>query len=326
MSDRFGTGLVTPRVDGAGDALDITDKELERRKRYLDLGEDDEHRLTGIHDLAGQYVQPVIDAFYEHLMAFEEARGFFDDQQVLERVKRRQKSYFIRLTQGDYDRAYARERLHIGAVHERIGLGIELYLGSYNLYLREVAGRLFQAFPDDPGRALAIFLSLMKLVFLDIGLAIDTYVHQRERTINRQQDAIRQLSTPVLQLREGLLLMPIVGEMEGERARQLTRQLLASIRDRRARVVVLDVTGVPSIDSNVANHLLRTVDAARLMGATSIVTGISTEVAETLVGLGLGLESLTTVGDLQGGIEHAQRLLDRHVVSANGVRPAKPPG
>jgi rsbT co-antagonist protein RsbR len=151
-------------------------------------------------------------------------------------------------------------------------------------------------------------------------------VHQRERTISRQQDAIRQLSTPVLQLRAGLLLLPIVGEMEGERARQLTRQLLASIRDKRARVVVLDVTGVPAIDSNVANHLLRTVDAARLMGATSIVTGISTGVAETLVGLGLGLEGLTTAGDLQSGIEHAEHLLEMHLRGPDAAGTGEPRG
>lgn len=318
MSDRV--GLASPRAGGVGDGLDITEQELERRKRYLDFDEEDERRLAAVHDLAGEYAQPVIEAFYAHLMSFEEARSFFADQRVLERVKRKQNSYFMRLTQGEYDRAYARDRLQIGAVHERIGLDIELYLGAYNFYLREVATRLFHAYPEDPDHALEVFLSLMKLVFLDVGLAIDTYVHQRERTISRQQDAIRQLSTPVLRLREGLLLLPIVGELEGERARQLTRQLLASIRDRRARVVVLDVTGVNSIDSNVANHLLRTVDAARLMGATSIVTGISTEVAQTLVTLGLGLEGLTTVGDLEGGIEYAQRILEQK--SRNGSGPA----
>jgi rsbT co-antagonist protein RsbR len=318
MNDRPGLGLTSTAMD----SLDITDEELERRKLYLGLCEDDERRLTEIHGLAGEYAQPVIDAFYEHLMGFAESRRFFEDRQTLERVKHKQKSYFVRLTQGSYDRAYARERLHIGAVHERIGLDIKLYLGSYSFYLRDVATRLLRAFPDDSARALEAYKSLKKVVFLDLGLAIDTYVHQRERTINRQQEAIRQLSTPVLQLREGLLMLPIVGELEGERARQLTRQLLGSIRDRRARVVVLDVTGVPAIDSGVANHLLRTVDAARLMGASSIVTGISTEVAETLVGLGLGLESLTTVGDLQGGIEHAERLLGHHAGGSNGGRPA----
>jgi len=324
MSDTAGLSLRTSEPNGLADGLDISEEELERRKRYLGFGEEDENRLTAVHNLAAEYAQPVIDAFYTHLMAFQESRRFFADRQTLERVKGRQTSYFMRLTQGSYDRAYARERLQIGAVHERIGLDIKLYLGSYNLYLREVGTRLFGAFPDEPGRALDVYMSLMKLVFLDVGLAIDTYVHQRERTISRQQEAIRQLSTPVLQLREGLLMLPIVGEMEDERSRQLTRQLLTSIRDRRARVVVLDVTGVPAIDSAVANHLLRTVDAARLMGATSIVTGISTEVAQTLAGLGLGLEGLTTVGDLQGGIEHAEHLLEPSHPGSNGA-PAHEP-
>src|SRR5207249_1279958 len=105
---------------------------------------------------------------------------------------------------------YVRERLKIGAVHERIGLDVKWYLGAYNFYLRAVGTRIFEAFKDDLNRALAAFFSLHKLVFLDIGLAIDTYIYQREQTIRIQQEAIRELSTPALQLREGLLILPII--------------------------------------------------------------------------------------------------------------------
>jgi len=287
--------------------MTISAEEVERRKRYLELDADDERRLAEINDLAQAYAEPVIEAFYAHLLRFEDTRAFFSDPEVLERVKRKQVRYFLRLTQGSYDHRYAEERLKIGSVHERIGLDLKHYLGSYNLYLRKVATRLADAFPDDPGHAIAVYLSLMKLVFLDIGLAIDTYVFQRER--GAKLDAIRQLSTPVLQVRNRLLILPIIGEIDAPRARQLTQQLLASIRSKRARVVVIDITGVPAVDSNVANHLVQTVEAARLMGATAIVTGLSAEVAQTLVGLGVGLEKLNTVGDLQGGIEMAESLL-----------------
>src|SRR5205823_8241066 len=132
--------------------------------------------------------------------------------------------------------------------------------------------RLFGALADDPERAHQTFLSLMKLTFLDIGLAIDTYIEQRERTIHTQQEAIRELSTPVLQVRERLLILPIVGVIDSQRARQLTEQLLRGIRQNRAKVVVIDITGVPTIDSTVANHLVQTVEASRLMGASVIIT------------------------------------------------------
>jgi rsbT co-antagonist protein RsbR len=135
------------------------------------------------------------------------------------------------------------------------------------------------------------------------------FVQERERIIREQQDAIRELSTPVLPVREGLLILPIVGVIDTQRARQLTEQLLRGIRANRAKVVVIDITGVPSIDSTVANHLVLTVEAARLLGATAIVTGLSPEIAHTLVTIGVDLTKMNTVGDLRGGIEEADRLL-----------------
>ncbi|TLY29742.1 MAG: STAS domain-containing protein [Ignavibacteria bacterium] len=106
-----------------------------------------------------------------------------------------------------------------------------------------------------------------------------------------------------------LLILPIIGVIDSQRARQLTEQLLRGIRSNRAKVVVIDITGVPSVDSTVANHLVQTVEASRLMGATVIVTGLSSEIAQTLVTIGVDLGKMNTVGDLQGGIEEAERLL-----------------
>src|SRR5437660_3920313 len=141
------------------------------------------------------------------------------------------------------------------------------------------------------------------------------FVQERERVIREQQEAIGELSTPVLPVRERLLILPIIGLIDAQRARQLTEQLLRSVRANRAKVVVIDITGVPAMDSHVANHLVRTVDASRLLGALVSVTGLSPEIAQTLVKLGLDLSKMNTVGDLQGGIEEAERLLGYQVVS-----------
>lgn len=135
------------------------------------------------------------------------------------------------------------------------------------------------------------------------------FVQERERVIRQQQEAIRELSTPVLQVRERLLILPIIGVIDPQRARQLTEQLLRGIRTNRAKVVVIDITGVAAMDVTVANHLVQTVEASRLLGATVIVTGLSPEIAQTLVTIGVDLGKMNTVGDLQGGIEQAERLL-----------------
>ncbi|MGH7256299.1 MAG: STAS domain-containing protein, partial [Nitrospirales bacterium] len=140
------------------------------------------------------------------------------------------------------------------------------------------------------------------------------FVQERERIFREQQDAIRELSTPVLQVRERLLILPIIGVIDPQRARQLTEQLLRGIRTNRAKVVVIDITGVAAMDSNIANHLVQTVEASRLLGAIVIVTGLSPEIAQTLVNIGVDLGKMNTVGDLQGGIEEAERLLGYKVV------------
>ena len=140
------------------------------------------------------------------------------------------------------------------------------------------------------------------------------FVQERERVIREQQEAIRELSTPVLQVRERLLILPIIGVIDPQRARQLTEQLLRGIRTNRAKVVVIDITGVPVMDANVANHLVQTVEATRLLGATVIITGLSPEIAQTLVTIGVDLGKMNTVGDLQGGIEEAEHLLGYKVV------------
>lgn len=141
-----------------------------------------------------------------------------------------------------------------------------------------------------------------------------SFVQERERTIRQQQEAIRELSTPVLQVRDRLLILPIIGVIDPQRARQLTEQLLRGIRTNRAKLVVIDITGVAAMDSNVANHLVQTVEASRLLGASVIVTGLSPEIAQTLVTIGVDLSKMNTVGDLQGGIELAERLLGYKVV------------
>jgi anti-anti-sigma factor len=146
--------------------------------------------------------------------------------------------------------------------------------------------------------------------------ALEAEIVERKRAegeIQKQQESIRRLSTPVLPVRERLLILPMIGEIDAQRARQLTDQLLHGIRTNRARVVVMDMTGVASVDSQVANHLVRTVQAANLLGASVIVTGLSREITQTLVHIGVDLSSLTTLGDLQSGIEEAERRLGYHL-------------
>jgi rsbT co-antagonist protein RsbR len=183
------------------------------------------------------------------------------------------------------------------------------------LLLRDVLARsLFEKYQTDfsmLNQVLDAYEPAANRIANTVGVS---FVEERERIIREQQEAIRELSTPVLQVRERLLILPIIGVIDPQRARQLTEQLLRGIRANRAKVVVMDITGVPSVDSTVANHLVQTVDASRLMGATVIVTGLSSGIAQTLVTIGVDLTKMKTVGDLQGGIEEAERLLGYELI------------
>ena len=125
----------------------------------------------------------------------------------------------------------------------------------------------------------------------------------------RLEAAVKELSTPVLQAQEGLLVVPLIGLVDARRAMQLRNQLLNDIRAQRAKAVVIDLTGVPKIDPETADGLLRTVDAVRLLGAHVILAGISLGIADTLVGIGAELLTIKTTADLQSGLEEAKALM-----------------
>jgi rsbT co-antagonist protein RsbR len=209
--------------------------------------------------------------------------------------------------------AYARdlsERIIPRGVETNEVLGIVLLL-------RDVLARsLFEKYRADfdlLNRILDAYEPAANRIAVTVGVS---FVAERERVIRQQQEAIRELSTPVLQVRERLLILPIIGVLDSLRARQLTEQLLTAIRTNRGRVVVIDITGVPAIDLTVANHLVQTVRASRLMGADVIITGLSSAIAQTLVTLGVELGTIRTAGDLQGGIEEAERLLGHEAMGA----------
>ncbi|HKA83383.1 MAG TPA: STAS domain-containing protein [Acidimicrobiales bacterium] len=190
------------------------------------------------------------------------------------------------------------------------------------LLLRDVLARsVFEKYQTDFdtfNRALDVYEPAANRIANTVGVS---FVQERERIIRQQQEAIRELSTPVLQVRPRLVILPIIGALDSQRARQLTEQLLRAIRTNRAKVVVIDITGVPEIDSTVANHIVQTVDASRLMGASVIISGLSAEIALTLVTIGVELSKVNAVGDLQGGIEAAERLLGYEVSQTEPLEP-----
>ncbi len=137
----------------------------------------------------------------------------------------------------------------------------------------------------------------------------------RAEIVAAQRQLIDELSTPVIPVTHGILIMPLIGSVDTKRALDIMRALLQGIREHHAKVVILDITGVPIVDSGVADHLNKTIQAARLKGARVIVTGISNTVAETVVDLGIDWSGIATLADLQAGISQALRLTGRQITT-----------
>ncbi|MZP30295.1 STAS domain-containing protein [Heliobacterium undosum] len=148
------------------------------------------------------------------------------------------------------------------------------------------------------------------------GLYIfDVYLKSREELIINQRQDLLELSTPVIRVWEGILAVPLIGTMDSKRAQQVMEKLLNMIVETNSRVTILDITGVPTVDTLVANHILKTAAAVRLLGATLIITGISPVIAQTMVHMGVDLGAVTTRAVMADGIALALELLQKRIGS-----------
>ena len=162
---------------------------------------------------------------------------------------------------------------------------------------------------DDPLRLARETLKISK--FVD-GLGIvtfETFIQGREETILRQADEMTETSTPVVQVWDGILAMPLIGTLDSSRALIVMESLLQEIVDTGSSIAILDISGVPMVDSLVAQHLIKTVNATRLMGAECIISGIRPEIAQTIVHLGIDLSNVVTKATLASALKHAFRVL-----------------
>ena len=296
------------------DNVGITDGELVRRKHYIGFTAEDEERIASIRDVIVPHVDELVDAFFKHLAGINEAKVLLGYRELTNQAKALKRAHLIAMVSGIYDLGYVEERIKLGLLYGRVGLDTKVFVGAFRAVMQRVGELIMKAFPND---GFERFMSFQKVAFMDIGINNDVLIHERDRLIGRQSEAIRELSTPVLRIRDRLLLLPLIGIVDTHRAQAITETVLRAIRETRARVVVIDVTGVATIDSKVANHLLQTVTSARLMGAYTIVTGVSADVAQSMVALGIELSPFVTVGDLQGGLEDAERRLGLRVVKAH---------
>jgi rsbT co-antagonist protein RsbR len=162
---------------------------------------------------------------------------------------------------------------------------------------------------DDPANLYQESLAINNLLDSMSIITMETFIKGREEVILRQTDEISEISTPVIRVWDGILALPIIGTLDSARTQVVMENLLQQIVETGSRIAILDISGVPTVDSLVAQHLIKTVSATRLMGAECIISGIRAEIAQTIVHLGIDLSNINTKGTLASALKLAYSML-----------------
>ena len=182
--------------------------------------------------------------------------------------------------------------------------------GVYVFSLKEaLLKNLHIEMKDDPAALLDAFTRINKLMDNLGVVTFETFIKGREEVILRQTDEITEISTPVIQVWEGILALPIIGTLDSARTQVVMENLLQEIVETGSTIAILDISGVPAVDSLVAQHLIKTVAATRLMGAECIISGIRPEIAQTVVHLGIDLSNIVTKSSLASALKYSFSLL-----------------
>ena len=186
--------------------------------------------------------------------------------------------------------------------------------GTYVLSLKDALLHTLQnEIKDDTQSLYDATIVVNKLIDSFSVITFETFIKGREEVILRQTDEITEISTPVIHVWEGILALPIIGTLDSARTQVVMENLLQEIVETGSSIAILDISGVPAVDSLVAQHLIKTVSATRLMGAECIISGIRPEIAQTVVHLGIDLSSIITKASLASALKYAFSLLKLEV-------------
>ncbi|MFN8550549.1 MAG: protoglobin domain-containing protein [Candidatus Obscuribacterales bacterium] len=172
------------------------ENEIERRKQWLKFSLSDEQMLKNeLDSILATQIDDLMESMYAHFLSFAETSVFFPEESVLARAKAAQGLYFRRLTKGSYDQSYVADRLRVGSTHHRIGLDPKWYFGAYNSAFMFILPLLIERYSKEEKRLEAALSAFLKIMFFDMGLAIDSYIGANENAIKKQRDALRELET-----------------------------------------------------------------------------------------------------------------------------------
>ncbi|MFB2862062.1 protoglobin domain-containing protein [Aeromonas sp. MdU4] len=270
------------------------------------------HELTE-SDLAlirkfGQTILPKLNEYVTHFYgwlrstpAFEQ---YFSDPHRLAHVQEQQLIYWRSFFNAQINAQYIQERVLVGEVHAKVGLSLPTYFAGMNMSMLIFTKRMYDGslYSDEYS---ALVTAFTKLLHMDTTIVVDTYARINNKRFAEQSEVLLAMSTPVTMIWQDVLMLPIVGLIDSKRAQDIMTSVLCKIAEQRAKVLIMDISGVAIVDTAVANHFIKITKATKLMGCESLVSGVSPSIAKTMVQLGINVGEVKTCATLRDALESA---------------------
>lgn len=285
--------------------MDETSNQSILKKFEIEQGDVDRVRKVAATLVA--QIDEHVDLFYNWMSHHEEYQVFFaNGPERLKQVRGMQAAYWRTFFEAKLNNQWFEERRHVGVVHAHMGISNDIYLAGISFSAKSIAHRL-RAMGKDVRDLDATIESMSKLLFLDSFVVIDEIARINGQKIAAGNKALLEMSTPVTPIWEGILLLPLLGIIDSERASDIMTKTLTKIGETRAKVFVVDISGVNAMDAAVANQLIKIARATKFMGCETIISGLSPTIAQTLVELGVNTDDVRTTSTLQDSFQLALR-------------------
>ncbi|WCL82386.1 protoglobin domain-containing protein [Saprospira sp. CCB-QB6] len=261
---------------------------------------------------AGQKIYDQKDELYSRFYSWLENHPFFQQyytEDVLQAIRDSEDIFWDDLLAGQADDEYIERQRFFGQVFASVGIPFDAYLAFQNYYHQEVQ----DLFEREGLLTLSLLKTYRKLTGIAISTLTDGYSKAQEELLQEKEETLSAMSTPITPLWEGILLLPLVGFLDSERARQVLNAMLEAIAEKNAKVFILDIRGIAVMDSEVANALIKMSKAAKLMGCQAMLSGISGNVAQTIVDIGLDIQEIQTHGNMLNALRAALRLTNQSI-------------
>ncbi|MBV8037366.1 protoglobin domain-containing protein [Roseateles sp.] len=275
------------------------------------ITETDLAEVAGAGVVLDEHLDRIVERWYGWLRSQPGAMRHFTSDEQLDRVRRQQIQHWRVFLRGRVDALYLRQRQHIGQVHASIDLPNDIYFAGVSQFLAFITECLHELRPNEMAANVRWTTAIAKLMLLDTYVVIDTIATIARDKIALHAKAVMEMSTPVTPIWDSILLLPLVGIIDSTRTADVMTKSLTKIAETRARVFVLDISGVASVDTGVANQLIKITRATQFMGCEAIISGVSPSIARTMVELGVSIGDIQTTATMRDAFEMALKRIGK---------------